>query len=206
VDVIDVRAGASPLDPRAEGSRALVHEPEGLVFTSNRGRIPWGSSHPAVSIASKIPVGIRPNGLAYDPERGILLCANVGDPSVPGSPSVTMVDVGARTSITTIPMPGRTRWAIFDPEQRLFFVNIADPYCVIVLDVERPGWIARELEIPARGPHGLPRSVTRRLYCACDDGKLIALDAHAARFHRGARLSGAPIGLQPATSHLYGDW
>ena len=69
----------------------------------------------------KVSVGIRPNGLAYDPIRGIVLCANVGDPSVPGSPSVTMVDAMAKRTIATIPMPGRTRWAVFDPEQHLFY-------------------------------------------------------------------------------------
>jgi hypothetical protein len=26
-----------------------------------------------------------------------------------------------------VTVPGRTRWAVFDPETELFYVNIADP-------------------------------------------------------------------------------
>ena len=35
--------------------------------------------------AFKVPVGVKPNGLAFDAVCGILIAANVGDASVPGS-------------------------------------------------------------------------------------------------------------------------
>jgi DNA-binding beta-propeller fold protein YncE len=130
VDVIDTRAGRYIRSiPDLKGvAGALVHEPTGLVFTSNRGENSVGVFSTDLRDAAKIAVGLRPNGLAYDPGRRILLCANVGDPGVPDSPSCTVVDVAARTALATVPMPGRTRWAVFDPEQQVFFVNVADPH------------------------------------------------------------------------------
>src|SRR2546428_2928210 len=112
---------------------ALVHEPAGLVFTSNRGENSVGVFSPDSWVVAKVPVGVRPNGLAYDPTRGILLCANVGDPIVPDSPSVTLVNVAAKSAIATVSLQGRTRWAVFDLEQQVFFVNIADPFQIVVI-------------------------------------------------------------------------
>ena len=61
---------------------ALVAEEHDLVFTSNRGEDTIGIVSPARDeIIAKVEVGVRPNGLAYDPARRLLLAANVGDPS-----------------------------------------------------------------------------------------------------------------------------
>ena len=208
VDVIDSRAGRYVHSiPELKGvAGALVNETNGFIFTSNRGENSVGLFSPDLQDAAKVPVGTRPNGLAYDPGRGLLLCANVGDPSLPGSPSCTMVDVPARAVLATIPMPGRTRWAVFDPGQQVFFVNIADPFRIVVVDPQRPGRIARHFEAPARGPHGLDLDESRhRLYCACDEGVLVALDSRSGRVIDTLPLTGVPdvIFLDSALSHLY---
>ena len=39
-----------------------------------------------------VKVGMRPNGLAYDAGRGLLVAANVGDLSRPGSFGISVVD------------------------------------------------------------------------------------------------------------------
>src|SRR6516225_8139187 len=73
---------------------ALVSEECNLVFTSNRGEntvsvfAPGDEQQP-----HKIGVGVKPNGLAFDPARKILIAANVGDPSDPDSYTVSVVDV-----------------------------------------------------------------------------------------------------------------
>ncbi len=158
VDVIDTRLDrhVRSVPGLAGVAGVLVHEPSHRVFTSNRGEntvamFPADSGAEVVKIAS----GIRPNGLAHDPQRELLLCANVGDPNVPESPSVTVVDVGRWSVLATVPMPGRTRWAIHDPDRQAFFINIADPGQIVVIDPEIPGRIARHIDVPARGPHGL---------------------------------------------------
>jgi len=63
---------------------ALVSETRGLVFTSNRGENTVAAFVPGDERnAFKIAVGVKPNGLAFDPTRDILIAANVGDPSIP---------------------------------------------------------------------------------------------------------------------------
>jgi DNA-binding beta-propeller fold protein YncE len=66
---------------------ALVSEARGLVFTSNRGENTVSVFAPGAEREGfKIVVGVKPNGLAFDSARGILIAANVGDPSIIGEP------------------------------------------------------------------------------------------------------------------------
>ena len=51
---------------------------------------------------------MKPNGLAFDPARGILIAANIGDPSIADSYSVSVVDVARRERIAEVKVPGRT--------------------------------------------------------------------------------------------------
>ena len=186
---------------------ALVDETSRLGFTSNRGENTVGIFPlEREGAVEKVPVGVRPNGLAYDPGRGVLLAANVGDPSVPGSTTCTLIDVRRKSPIAEVAMPGRTRWAVFDPEQELFFINIADPFRIVVVNPGRPDAGARHFEVPARGPHGLDLDVARgRLYCACDEGRLMALDSRSGEVIGSLELSGTPdvVFLNPVRSHLY---
>jgi len=108
--------------------------------------------------------------------------------------------------IHSIPVPGRTRWAIFDSTSSCFYVNIADPYQIVVVDSTDPTRFARAMEIPAKGPHGLDFDTsTNRLFCACDAGKLFALDASSGKILLEASLSGTPdvIFFNSALRHLY---
>src|SRR5262245_15395708 len=69
---------------------ALVSDARGLVFTSNRGENTVSVFTPGAERESfKITVGVKPNGLAFDSARGILIAANVGDPSSPDSHTVS---------------------------------------------------------------------------------------------------------------------
>lgn len=209
VDVIDTKAGRYLRSILGLGAvaGALVDEAQDLVFTSNRGEDTVGIFRPeAETELVKVDVGVRPNGLAFDPVSGMLLCANVGDPKVAGSRTVTLVDVARRARITDIPVPGRTRWTVFDPTQGVFFVNIADPAQVVVIDPRRPGAILRQVAIPAGGPHGLDLDTARqRLYCACDDGTLVCLDSESGAVHGVLELSGGPdvIFLDRGLARLY---
>lgn len=226
VDVIDLRTEryVRSVPGLAGVAGVLVDEASARVFTSNRrentvGLFPSRGAGaverspafraPAETDASdvtKVAVGVRPNGLAYDPGRGVLLCANIGDPDVPGTPSVTLVDVRRRAAVASLPMPGRTRWAVFDASQSLFFVNIADPPVIVAVDVRPPLAIVRQHAVPARGPHGLELDPVRgRLYCACDDATLVTLDARSGDVLATVGLAGAPdvVFLDAARSRLY---
>src|SRR5215831_10730632 len=186
---------------------ALVSETRGLVFTSNRGENTVSVFAPGdEQNAFKIAVGVKPNGLAFDPTRRTLIAANVGDPSIANSYSVSVVDLGRRERIAEVKVPGRTRWAVYDGARETFFVNIASPARIVAIDARDPIKISREYEVPAAAPHGLDLDPAKgRLLCACDAGALFAIDAASGRVLGDVALSGAPdvIFLHPQFGHLY---
>src|SRR6516225_7601511 len=173
---------------------ALVSEGRGLVFMSNRGENTVSVFVPGAERNEfKINVGVKPNGLALDPTRGILIAANVGDPSIPDSHTVSIIDLARRERIAEVKVPGRTRWAIYDESRELFFVNIASPARIVVIDARKPTKISREYDVPAEGPHGLDLDpTTRRLLCACDAGVLLEIDPDSGDVVGNVGLSGAP--------------
>ena len=209
IDIIDGTRGRyiESVDGFTAVAGALVSEARDLIFTSNRGENTVSVFAPgAERDAFKIAVGMKPNGLAFDPARSILIAANVGDPSIPDSYSVSVVDVGRRERIAEIKVPGRTRWAIYDAALETFFVNIASPARIVGIDARDPTRISKEYEVPAEGPHGLDLDVAKgRLLCACDAGTLVAIDAASGRVLGDVPLSGAPdvIFLHPQSGHLY---
>jgi DNA-binding beta-propeller fold protein YncE len=186
---------------------ALVSEARGLVFTSNRGENTVSVFAPgAENDAFKIAVGVKPNGLAFDSTRGILIAANIGDSSIPDSYSVSVVNLARRERIAEIKVPGRTRWAIYDAAREMFFVNIASPARIIAIGARDPTKISKEYEVPAAGPHGLELDpATGRLLCACDAGVLFAIDAASGRVLGDVPLSGAPdvVFPNPQFGRLY---
>ena len=186
---------------------ALVSEACGLVFTSNRGENTVSVFAPGAERESfKIAVGVKPNGLAFDPARGTLIAANVGDPAIPDSYTVSIVDLARRERIAEVKVPGRTRWAIYDEARELFFVNIASPARIVVIDARKPTKISREYDVPAEGPHGLDLDpTTRRLLCACDAGVLLEIDPDSGDVVGNVGLSGAPdvIFLHSPSNRLY---
>ena len=186
---------------------ALVAEEQNLVFTSNRGENTVGVFSPGDEQGLvKIPVGYRPNGLSYDPWRGLLLAANVGNPDIPGSFTLSVVDIHRKKMIYAIPSPGRTRWTVYDAKTDAFYVNISDPAQVVIVEAAHPDRVARILSIPAAGPHGLDLDdENRRLFCACDAGKLLMIDLATGSVHGETNLSGTPdvIFFNPSLHHLY---
>ena len=186
---------------------ALVSDERNLVFTSNRGENTVGIFSPGDEAGGfKVGVGVRPNGLAYDPMRNLLLAANVGDPAIPGSFTASIVDVRQRKMIADVPVPGRTRWTVFDPQSNAFCVAIMEPAQIVFIDADKPEQVAHVFDVSAAGPHGLDIDVKRRrLFCACDGKKLITLNVSTGRVLNELDISGVPdvIFFNAAFQHLY---
>jgi DNA-binding beta-propeller fold protein YncE len=185
----------------------LVSDESQLIFTSNRAENTLGIFAPGSGPqVSKIAVGMYPNGLAYDPGRRQVLVANTGDPAVPNSYTLSIVDLDARRMRAEISVPGRTRWAIYDVDAEAFYVNIADPPQIVIVGSRNPDRIARAIAIPAAGPHGLDFDpATGRLFCACDAQTLITLDARSGKVMAQNILSGMPdvVFFNHRNKHLY---
>ncbi len=194
VDVFDREKHQFSIPNLTGVAGALVSDESQLIFSSNRGENTVGIFAPGRDPeVTKVAVGVRPNGLAYDHGRRLLLAANVGDPTIAHSCTLTMVDVDARTVKASIEVPGRTRWAVFDPDAEVFYVNISDPAVIVVVDAKKPAGIARTIAIPAAGPHGLDfDGATGRLFCACDAGTLVTLDARSGKVLDEKPLGGVP--------------
>jgi YVTN family beta-propeller protein len=209
LDVIDCasQAHVRSVPDLTSVAGALVSEEHDLVFTSNRGEDTIGIISPERDeVVAKVGVGARPNGLAYDPRRRLLLAANVGDPSRPGSFTVSIVDVARRAMIASVPVAGRTRWAIFDADMDCFYVNIADPAQIAVIDARAPAKVARTFPIPAEGPHGLDLDpAEQRLFCACDGKRLIALGTRSGVVTDDIEIAGVPdvVFFNPRRQRLY---
>jgi DNA-binding beta-propeller fold protein YncE len=184
---------------------ALVSDERDLIFTSNRaedtvGIFPVDDEKNLV----KVRVGVHPNGLSFDPKRGSLLVANVGDPGIPNSFTLSIVSVAQRKMISSIPVAGRTRWTVFDSRADVYYVNIADPPHIVVVDAKHPTTVAKAFEVPVEGPHGLDLD-GQRLFCACDGRQLVTLNANSGRILNQSPLSGVPdvIFYNAALHHLY---
>ncbi len=209
IDIIDCAAqryvGSVPDLPGVAG--ALVSEEHDRVFTSNRGENTVGIFSPGrETTVAKVAVGARPNGLAYDPGRRRLLAANVGDPAIADSFTLSIVDVEGKTRIGDLLVAGRTRWTVFDPEADVFYVNIADPPQIVVVNAADPARDRRIIPIPSVGPHGLDLDVrTRRLFCACDGGQLIEVHADSGDIMSQLDIAGVPdvVFFNATLEHLY---
>jgi DNA-binding beta-propeller fold protein YncE len=105
-----------------------------------------------------------------------------------------------------ITVPGRTRWAVFDPETDRFYVNIANPNEIAILDSTDPDGLAGSYPIPSIGPHGLDLDRQgRRLFCACDEGRVYEIDLESKQLSEPSKLAGPPdvIFYNPELDHLY---
>ncbi len=181
-----------------------------LLFTSNRGedtasifRLEEGGAREV----ARVPTGARPNGMAFDPGRSVLLVAGVGVAGTPSSPpTLTFVTAHDGRRLGQVVVPGRTRWALYHRPSDAFYVNVADPPQVLSVPAGTLPALGRERAIPARGPHGLEQDPAGRfLYCACDEGVLVSLEIATGATRVAGSLSGAPdvLWTDPATSRLY---
>jgi DNA-binding beta-propeller fold protein YncE len=209
VDVIDPAVGRHVFSiPGLRGvAGVLISDEWQLVVTSNRAENTIGIFQPGNDPdVAKVPVGCGPNGLACDPARRLIVAANVGDAAVPGSHTLSVVGLEERAVLAEVPMPGRTRWTIYDHETDAFYVNIADPPQIVVVASREPDRIAGAFAVPSAGPHGLDHDpATHRLFCACDAKVLVTLDVRTGGILSRSDLSGVPdvIFFNPSLRHLY---
>lgn len=185
----------------------VASQERNVVFTTNRdeGTVSILMTTPAFSM-SKLRVGLNPNGLCFAHELDILLAANVGDPRDPNTHSVTILDIKRRQRLCDLLMPGRSRWVVYDHFRKWFFVNIERPAAIVAIDARHPASIVRTYAVPGAGPHGLAFDpLHQSLLCACDDGRLFAIDIDSGSIDSAINLSGPPdvIFLNPKNRRLY---
>lgn len=199
VEVIDL--GARRYRESLSGLRGVAGvwvDPQArFLFTSNRGEDTasiFRLEEERAKEVFRVPTGVRPNGMAFDPDARVLMVAGVGDPRVANAfPTLTFFDAQDGSRIAQVPVPGRTRWGLYHAATESFYVNIADPPSVVAVRSGELGAVARAFPIPARGPHGLEQDPDGSvLYCACDDGVLQSLDVRDGASRTVGTLAGPP--------------
>jgi DNA-binding beta-propeller fold protein YncE len=205
VDVIDCAARAwlraLPGHPGVAG--VLISASADRLFTSDRGAgqvSVYRCSDEA--LLARVKVGPRPNGLAYDPVHGRLFSFNLGDP-IGENCTASVIDLDQAEMVTTIPLPGRPRWAAYDPATDQVFVNIRDPAQILAISAASLA-ISKVIAVPAAGPHGL-WIYAGRLYCAADGKALVVLNRDTGEVQASLGLPGAPdvVMHDPVLGHLY---
>jgi serine/threonine protein kinase, bacterial len=102
----------------------LIDEAADQMFTSDR-----AAAQVCVyrcsdeQLLARVTVGPHPNGLAFDPSRRQLFSFNLGNPAGHGC-TASVVSLDRQQVVSTIPLPGRPRWAAYDPVTGQVFVNI----------------------------------------------------------------------------------
>jgi DNA-binding beta-propeller fold protein YncE len=186
-----------------EGSGVLCAQDAGLVFAAARGAgkvlVIQASTG---TVMGELGVGPRPNGLAWDPDHQHLLVADVQENTA------RLLDPSrdpADAVLATVALPGRPRWAAYDPHAQRFLVNIREPACVAVLAAE-PAALIGQWPVSVRGPHGMGLDLAgRRALVACDGGAVVALDLASGREVGQVPIAGGPdaIWFNPNRKLLY---
>jgi DNA-binding beta-propeller fold protein YncE len=191
VDVFDCRAMRylHTLEGHPGVAGVLVDSERDLLLTTDRGcaRLSIYRASDEM-LLGQVAVGPRPNGVALDVHHGHAYTFDLGDPPGVGCVS-TVVDIAALAVVGQIALPGRPRWALYDGASRSVYANISDPPSIVVIDTDGRK-IARSIEIPSAGPHGLVL-IDDGLFCATDAGELIVI-MRGGRLRARLKLAGAP--------------
>lgn len=138
----------------------------------------------SLKVLNKFNTGKKPNGLAVDNGREILMAADVGDNKARFHKQETG-EIVAETQLS-----GRPRWASYRKESDEYLFNIMNPPGVEFIsgkDFKR----TRFHEIDQKGPHGLAINGSIA-YVACDDGTLYSFDLDSLKPLLKAKLAGPP--------------
>ena len=196
LDVFDCKSGtylrSIPGFPGVAG--VLIDRDADLLFTSDRNaaRVSVLRSSDEAMLG-QVAVDPRPNGLAFDRNARNLYSFNLGEPAGTNC-SVSVVSVDALRVVSTLRLPGRPRWAVFDGETRSVYANISDPAVIVVIDGNSLA-ISRSISIPVTGPHGLAivdDHGESSLWCAADAGQVVVVEPRSGAISASLPLPGVP--------------
>jgi DNA-binding beta-propeller fold protein YncE len=181
----------------------LIEEQDDLLFSSDR-----AAARVSVfrcsdeQLLGQVEVGPHPNGLAYDRKGRRLYSFNLGDP-LGRDCTTSVIALESMRVIAELPLPGRPRWAVYDPDVDVVYANIQTPAQIVAIDCERTR-IERTLDVPSDGPHGLWLDA-ERLFCAADGGALVVLDRDSGEVLTSLPLPGIPdvVMHDPELRRLY---
>lgn len=170
-----------------EASGVLCAQEERLVFAAARAEGKFLIIDAvSLKVLGEVSAGYRPNGLAWDHRRKHILVADVQDNKA------RLVDPSTGQIVATVQLPGRPRWAVYNPAEDRFLVNVREPACMSVLSTDTFALVGT-IPISSMGPHGLDIDQEgQQAFVACDGGAVVKLDVANGRELAHVSISGVP--------------
>ncbi len=185
VMVVDADSGALVGDIQGLGG---IH---GVVVAGDRGYISDGGTNSVVVFdrrtlqkTGSIPVGMRPDGILYDPFSRRVFSFNGG------SQDATAIDVATGQVAGTVPLGGRPEAAASD-QHGTIYVNIEDKDEIAAFDSKTLAPVQRRWPLaPCTGPSGIAIDVAhQRLFSGCRNSVMAVSDTVS-----GKVVTTVPIG------------
>lgn len=150
-----------------------------------------------LDVMLKFETGKKPNGLAVDGAREILMTADVGDNIA------RFHDQNSGEIIAEARLRGRPRWATYRKDGDEYLLNIMDPSGIQTISGKGFA-LTGFIDIDQKGAHGL-LVVGNTAYIACDDATLVSLDISSKEVLSKVKLAGPPdvLWYNQRRGHLY---
>ncbi len=172
--------------PNCAGGSGVVFDPfTKIVFAASRADGHILAINPvSLGVLNKFGTGKKPNGLAVDGKRGILMTADVGD-NIARFHNQKTGEI-----VATVKLSGRPRWCTYRKESDEYVINIMDPPGVEF--IAGKGFTrTRFFNVDQKGPHGLVIE-GNTAYVACDDATMVTIDLDSAKLVSRVKLAGSP--------------
>ncbi len=178
----------------------------GTMFVDGRAYVTEGGANRLALIDTKsfakigeIPVGVRPDGILYDPYSKRIFTFNAG------SGDTTAVDVATGKVAGTVALGGKPESAATDGAGTIF-VNIEDKSELVAFDARTLAVKARYPLAPCESPSGMAADTAHgRIFSGCDNNMIAVTDMKT-----GKSVAHIPIGggvdanrFDPATDLVF---
>jgi YVTN family beta-propeller protein len=202
VEVVDgeTLTHLATIEDCAEASGVISCPEDNLIVAAARGDGHVLVINPAKNaVHHKIPVGGRPNGLAWDSKRRQLLVADVG------GNQLAIVKPASGELLTKGSLPGRSAWATYEHYSDRYLVNIRSADVVVGIDPDSAE-VRSKWTVSCAGPHGMDLDREGgRVFVACEDGHLLILDSTNGIQLGSVEIAGNPdaIWFNPVANQVY---
>jgi DNA-binding beta-propeller fold protein YncE len=151
---------------------ALAQELDRGFISNGRDNTVTVFSLSSLKIVAKLPTGVNPDAIVYDPASKRVFAANGK------SGSITAIDAVTDKVVGTTQIDGKLEFAVVDNKGKLF-VNVEDHNQIAVVDTTSLNVLQRfDLGTACDEPAGLSMDVIgNRLYAGCHNQKMVIVDA-----------------------------
>src|SRR6202047_2395456 len=142
----------------------------------------------SLRLLSRIQVADDADAIVYVPSTKLVYVAN-GDAKI-----ATLIDPEKRTTVGTVPLPGRPEFPALDTQTGVLYQNLEDINSIVAIDLVQRTVIGQWSLAPCEGPSGMAiDSEQRRLFAVCSrNATLVVFDLESHRVITSLKIGGGP--------------